>query len=115
MTIINPSLSFLQFGAPAESDCLEDVNACLPVMEVSDLKFQICATTETVSQASGIVSSNASLVLSVVGLDGTVLKNYSTDGYYFERYKTADKKVLLYWPHGLPGIAALVDCDTCFK
>lgn len=121
--ITTPRLSFIQLGCPEK--CI-----CYPIVNEDELKFQILIETDTILQSDDIMASvpgNFNLLI-VDGIDNCtqsqILANtihdfaVSISGgpvFNFQRIRISPKKVLLYWPYGLPLLNDFVNCEQVFS
>lgn len=128
-TLINPPYSFVQLGYAqftGQKNCYEhDIKNCLPVIENTDLAFQLILKAGNEAEADAICNAPNNIIqlLLLEGIitqpadfEAAILKNFTIDdGLLFQRYRLNDTEILFYWPHGLPGFKDEVDCNSCFQ
>ncbi|MBK7885133.1 MAG: fibronectin type III domain-containing protein [Chitinophagaceae bacterium] len=128
-TLLNPPYSFLQFGYAqfiGQKHCYEhDIKNCLPVIENTDLAFQLILKAGNEDEADAICDAPTNIIQLLLlegiitqpaGFEAAILKNFTIDdGLLFQRYRINDTEILFYWPHGLPGFKDLIDCNSCFQ
>ena len=119
ITIESPKHSFIQFSNLQQVDYCDDYPAsCLPIAYEDDISFQIIATTETEAEANYLCNNTGIIKVRLQYADdcentGSYIVEY-TPNFKFERLRTGEKRIILFWQHGLPDINNLVYIGNCF-
>jgi len=96
----------------------------LPISEEDDLKFQLVLETETKEEADALTEGvkiylvkAGAVIIDAPSLDGNILVDYSDVDHdkLPMLIRISEKKVLVYWPHGIPDFKSKVDPYTCAK
>lgn len=103
----NPEYSFVTFNKVGGTEKM--IDKVIPIALPTDLKFQAIVM-GTEAECDALMLQIISL--KAVGPTGALLINYAIAPHnlVFVKYRINLTTVLLAWPHGLPGVAALSGC-----
>jgi hypothetical protein len=126
VTTISPKYSFVNFNSIIEDKCcVGESSVALPVIEETDLVFQIKLNTETIAESNFIyampIASFQLLLYSGVGNISllpfqNLVRNWTVaDNLFFERYRTGATEITFLWRKNLKDIKTLIPCNECFE
>lgn len=84
---------------------------CLPINKQNDIAFQLIIDTDTVQEAEYLEDNPTAFKLLLIEPNkannqalilANVIHDYSTNALAFEVYRVGEKKLVIYWPNGLP-------------
>lgn len=116
-TIQTMEHSFVRFDdEPDVNHCIHGVfKEGLPVYADGDIAFQFLINTDTKAEADAIATFDASN-LSIGLVSDCLQEGYDVEfPASFERYRLSDTQVLFNWEHGLQGMIAFYEVNTCFR
>jgi hypothetical protein len=120
ITFQSPTQSFVQFGESGiiENCMWDDLRYCLPVVEDSDIAFQVYVNgTETdIDSICGAYGLPVRIGIVSDCDENDFLLEFTSNPYNDvpELYRLSDTQLLVNWQHGLPGFGTVVGIGECF-
>lgn len=120
-SIESPQQSFVQFGETGKVDnCIFDqINFCLPVYQPDDVAFQffINGTESEIDALCGVYGAPIDIGIVNACDDEDFILDFTSNPYNDvpEIYRIGTTKLLINWPHGVPGFTSVIGINECFK
>lgn len=120
-SIESPQQSFVQFGETGKVDnCIFDkINFCLPVYQPDDVAFQVYinGTESEIDALCGVYGTPIDIGIVNACDDEDFLLEFTSNPYNDvpDIYRVGTTKLLINWPHGVPGFTSVIDFNECFK